>query len=150
MTGTQSIFITVFLIIGVVGILAGILVLRSQDTSTEGFEHVTATLCGTRMTDSFDQVKPVVEFELDGEPMRFYCQPVSEKKITARTGDTVQVYVRRDTSMGLPKWTVLLDVGEDTVRNQIRLRTMAGGIILGVGILMLAAGAIVFFATRRG
>lgn len=150
MMNSSSIFVSVLLIIGVVGLLTGVLVLRSQDASTEGFQHVTAILCGTRMADGFDQVKPVVEFELDGETMRFYCQPVSEKKITARTGDTVQVYVRRDSSMGMNKWTVLLDTGGDVVGNQIRLRTVIGGIILGAGILALAAGAIVFFATRRG
>lgn len=146
----HSVVISTLLIIGAAALLAGILVFRGQDTSTEGFEHVTATFCGTRMADGFNQVKPVVEFELNGEPMRFYCQPVSEKQITARAGDTVQVYVRRDSSMGLGKWTVLLDTGGDVVGRQIRLRTLIGGVILGVGLLSLSAAAIIFFATRRG
>lgn len=141
--------VMILALMGVVFFVVGIAVMKASGASTEGFERVNARLYATLVSESIGSVEPVVDFTVDGKEMRLTCQPVSEKKVHAVPGDTVQVYVRRGKVMGLDKWTVLWDAGEQTVGNQARMRTVAGGVFVATGVILLGIALAIFFAGRR-
>ena len=102
-------------------------------------------LLRTDLSDfSLQQVNPIIEIIEDGKPRTVRCQPVTRRKLKARVGDTVNVYVTSRKVMGLTAVSAIIDDGSSFARH-INILRYTAGITYAIGTICIVSGIITIF-----
>lgn len=127
----------VMLLIGVIFVLVGALVLRSGATSAEGYVRARARVYMNPASDG-GMVRPVVEFEVNGQTVRKTCQPLRSSQFLAAPGDEIDVLYRSESSLGMETISVMVDTGDDPAAGHAQANKVMGWILVAVGAIALA------------
>lgn len=127
----------VMLMIGAVFVLIGMLVMRSGATSDANYVRTRARVYMNPASDE-GMVRPVVEFEVNGQTVRKTCQPLRRSKFHAAPGDEIDILYRSVTALGMETLSVMVDTGDDPAAGHAQANKVMGWILVVVGVIALA------------
>ena len=138
---------TIQIVLGLTGVVfcvVGAVILAGAARTNVGFARTSAVVREIGQGGAPNSLRAVVEFTADGETVRQSAAEVTAGTLSAQIGDTVEILYRRTGMLGADAWEILLcreNTGE-VLRARIRLKTMAGCLFLGLGIVIIVVLAI--------
>jgi len=134
----------VLLIAGLIVAGTGAAILAARGRSAGGFTRTRATLVAVMQADGPNTVKPVVEFQADGETVRQSTGAVGTSSLTAKVGDEVDIVYRRTNAMGMKGWDIILDQNDvdGILANRNRSSAVLGWLFLGIGAVIIIVAVV--------